>query len=205
MAASERPAAYSMWWKSRDGRGRQPQAPFRSSSPFGTPKQPMSLRTFSWLAVVIGVVVAAVGWFGIAGTLALLVVLACVAAHVAGNAIGTSIRDATDRDTPARSVDTTVVPAPRPLTLLERGESLGRLVPVSAGVGSLAGGLIGTSCLVVFVGSSVPGALLGGVSSAVIGGIGGFLIAGFIEVVRSAFCEAEQAEPRPLPRHPLNW
>ena len=163
----------------------------------------MSLRTFSWLAVVIGVTVAAVGWFGIAGTLALLVGLACVAAHVAGNAIGTSIRDATDRDMPTRSADHMVVPARQPPTLLERGESLGRLVPVSAGIGSLADGLIGMSCLVVFVDSSVPGAILGGVSSAVIGGIGGFLIASFIEVVRSAFREAEQAEPRPVPRHPL--
>jgi len=163
----------------------------------------MTIRTFSWLAVVVGVTVAAVGWLGIAGTLAILVGIACVAAHVAGNAIGTSMRDATDRESPSRSDPAVLVPERQPPALLERGESLGRLVPVSAGIGSLAGGVIGTACLVVFVGSSLPGAVLGGFSSAVIGGIGGFLIASFIEVVRSAFREADQAEFRPQPRQPL--
>jgi len=154
----------------------------------------MTLRTFSWLAVVVGIAVAAVGWFGIAGTLAVVVGVACIAAHVAGNAIGTSIRDATDRTMQPRMVRDVTVPARGAPALLERGESLGRLVPISAGIGSLAGGLIGTTCLVMFVGSSLPGAVLGGVSSAVIGGIGGFLIASFIEVIRSAFREADRAE-----------
>lgn len=156
----------------------------------------MNLRTFSWLVVVVGVCLAAAGWLGIGGTLAILVGIACVAAHVAGNAIGTSIRDATDRDMPSRSVHDVVIPARKPPTLLERGESLGRLVPVSSGIGGLLGGIIGTLCLVFLVGSSVPGAVLGGVSSAVIGGIGGFLLASFIEVIRTAFREADQAERR---------
>jgi hypothetical protein len=162
----------------------------------------MNIRTFSWLAVVVGVSATAVGWFGIAGTLAILVVAACVAAHVAGNAIGTSFRDATDRETPQRSVHNVVVPARQSPSLLERGESLGRLVPVSAGIGSIAGGAIGVVCLIVFVGSSVPGAVLGGISSAVIGGIGGFLISSFIEVVRSAFREADEAENPRQSRRP---
>lgn len=159
----------------------------------------MTLRTFSWLAVVIGVGATAVSWFGIAGTLAILVGAACVAAHVAGNAIGTSIRDATDREAPSRSAHDVAVPARQPPALLERGESLGRLVPVSAGIGSVAGGVIGTACLVIFVRSSLPGAVLGGVSSAVIGGIGGFLISSFVEVVRSAFQEADRAENQRQP------
>lgn len=164
---------------------------------------PMTIRTFSWLAVVVGVTMAAVSWLGIAGTLAILVGIACVAAHVAGNAIGTSMRDATDRESRSRTDSVVMVPDRRPPTLLERGESLGRLVPVSAGIGGLAGGVIGTACLVMFVGSSLPGAVLGGLSSAVIGGIGGFLIASFVEVVRSAFREADRAEFHPQPRQPL--
>ncbi len=163
----------------------------------------MNIRTFSWLAVVVGVSATAVGWFGIAGTLAILVGAACVAAHVAGNAIGTSFRDATDRETPQRSFHNVAVPARQSPSLLERGESLGRLVPVSAGIGSVAGGAIGVVCLLVFVGSSVPGAILGGISSAVIGGIGGFLISSFIEVIRSAFREADEAENPRQSRRPL--
>lgn len=158
------------------------------------PPPPMTLRTFSWMTVVVGVAVAAVSWFGIAGTLAIVVVAACLAAHVAGNAIGTSIRDATDRDRPAGQPPSVQIPPRLAPTLLERGESLGRLVPVSAGIGGLLGGLIGTTCLIVLVGSSLPGAILGGVSSAVIGGIGGFLLASFVDVIRSALREADEAE-----------
>lgn len=162
----------------------------------------MTLRTFSWVTVVVGVAVAAVGWFGIAGTLAVVVGVACVAAHVAGNAIGTNMRDATDRDIAARPSRTVHLPPQQAPTLLERGESLGRLVPVSAGIGGIAGAAIGTTCLVVFVGSSWPGAAIGGVSSGVIGGIGGFLLASFIDVIRSAFREADEREQLHRQRHP---
>lgn len=161
----------------------------------------MNLRTFSWITVVVGVTVAAVSWFGIAGTLAVVVGVACIAAHVAGNAIGTSIRDATDRERGDHPIGPVTIPERQPPTLLERGESLGRLVPVSAGIGGLIGGLIGTFCLLVFVGSSLPGAALGGISSAVIGGIGGFLIASFVDVIRSAFREADAAEQMHRRRH----
>jgi hypothetical protein len=154
----------------------------------------MTLRTFSWLTVVVGVSVAAIGWFGIPGTLAILVAAACIAAHVAGNAIGTGIRDATDRERPAERHLSVQLPPRQAPTLLERGESLGRLVPISAGIGGVLGGLIGTFCLIILVGSSLPGAVLGGVSSAVIGGIGWFLIASFVDVIRSAFREADAAE-----------
>lgn len=162
----------------------------------------MNLRTFSWLAVVVGVTAAAVNWLGIALTLAILVGVACIAAHVAGNAIGTSIRDTTDRERRGLPSVAVEVPARQAPTLLERGGSLGRLVPVSAGIGGLAGGVIGTTCLILFVGSSLPGAVLGGVSSAVIGGIGGFLLASFIDVIRSAFHEADQAERLQRQQHP---
>lgn len=162
----------------------------------------MTLRTFSWVTVVVGVAVAAVGWFGVAGTLAIVVGVACVAAHVAGNAIGTNMRDATDRDVAHRSARPVHLPPQQPPTLLERGESLGRLVPVSAGIGGVAGATIGTTCLIVFVGSSWAGAALGGVSSGVIGGIGGFLLASFVDVIRSAFREADEREQLHRQRHP---
>lgn len=162
----------------------------------------MTLRTFSWVTVVVGVAVAAVGWFGIAGTLAIVVGVACVAAHVAGNALGTSMRDATDRDVKKHQPGPVHLPPQQPPTLLERGGSLGRLVPVSAGIGGVAGATIGTTCLIVFVGSSWPGAALGGVSSGVIGGIGGFLMASFVDVIRSAFREADEREHLHRQRHP---
>ena len=74
----------------------------------------MRLTTYTWLVVVIGVACAAIGWLGVAGWLAVVVVVASVAAHVAGNALGTRLRDAADRD-PRRfgtRPQVTVIPAP---------------------------------------------------------------------------------------------
>lgn len=170
--------------------------------------------TYSWLAVVLGVACAAIGWFGVAGWIAVAVVASSVAGHVAGNALGTRLRDATDRDLartggrgraatgdtggrgpavtglpPARDV-----PRPRPPTQLQTRSSLGRLLPVSAAIGGLSGGVIGTAALLRLTSSSLAGALLGGVSSAVVGGLAGFLGASFVHIVRTSLREAIAAE-----------
>ena len=62
----------------------------------------MPLVTYTWLAVVLALACAAIGWLGIAGWMATVVVAASLAAHVAGNALGTKLREATDRDLAAR-------------------------------------------------------------------------------------------------------
>lgn len=153
--------------------------------------------TYSWLAVVIAVACAAIGWLGIAGWLAVVVAAACVAMHVAGNAIGTRLREATDTDLRRlrRPVAPAALPAATP-TLLERRSDMGRLVIVSAAIGAACGGLAGAAALVMLTASSPAGAVLGGVSSAVIGAILGFLGASFVEVVRTSLREALAAERR---------
>jgi hypothetical protein len=152
--------------------------------------------TYSWLAVVVGVACAAIGWLGIAGWIAVAVLAASVAMHVAGNAIGTRLRDEADRDL-ARSrngaAPTTSIPAARP-TRLEQRQSLGKLVPVSAGIGAVCGGAIGATALWSLTACSPAGAALGGVSSAVIGGLFGFLGASFFEIVRTSLRDAIAAE-----------
>jgi len=156
----------------------------------------MKLSTYSWLAVAVAVSVAAIGWLGLAGWMAVLVLLASIGMHVAGNAIGTRLRDDTDRGLDARGREPfhrSAVPEHSP-TLLERSESLGRLVPVSAAIGGLAGGLIGGGALALFVKSSIAGTVLGGISSAVIGGLLGFLLAGFVEIIRTSIADAIAAE-----------
>jgi len=156
----------------------------------------MKLSTYSWLAVAVAVSVAAIGWLGLAGWMAMLVLLASIGMHVAGNAIGTRLRDDTDRGLEARDrgpVFRAAVPEHAP-TRLERSESLGRLVPVSAAIGGVAGGVIGGGALAFVVKSSAAGAILGGVSSAVIGGLLGFLLAGFVEIIRTSIADAIAAE-----------
>ena len=154
----------------------------------------MRLVTYSWLAVVLAIACAAIGWLGLAGWMAAAVLLASVAMHVAGNAIGTGLRDAADRRlerVPGQPM--TAVPRPAP-SHLERHTSLGRLVPISAGIGAACGGVVGTTALVVLAAASLPGAVLGGLSSAVIGGLIGFLAASFVEIIRTSLREALAAE-----------
>lgn len=166
----------------------------------------MPLVTYSSLAVIVALVCAAIGWLGIAGWLATVVVAASLAAHVAGNAIGTRLREATDRDLARRrrvpGSEAPAMPPAKP-TFLETTTSLGRLVPVSATIGALCGGLAGSLALAMFTRASTAGALLGGVSSGVIGGLFGFLLASFVEIVRTSLKEAIAAEDRqrasPLP------
>lgn len=162
----------------------------------------MRLVTYSWLTVVIAVACAAIGWLGLAGWMATVVVLASIAMHVAGNAIGTRMREAADRDRATRA--TAFRPASTPLpssapTRLERHETLGRLVPVSAGIGATVGGVTGTLMLAMVTQSSAAGAILGGVSSAVIGGLFGFLVASFVEILRSSIRDAIAAERAAAP------
>lgn len=162
----------------------------------------MNLVTYSWLAVVLAVACAAIGWLGLAGWLAAAVLLASVGMHVAGNALGTRLRDATDR---SLAPDRPRGAAPQPLpvvapTHLERRSSLGRLVPVSAGIGAACGGLAGTLSLLLLARSSAAGAVVGGASSAVLGGLLGFLGASFVEIARTSLREslaAERGGPRP--------
>lgn len=150
--------------------------------------------TYAWLAVALGVACTAIGWLGLAGWLAIVVLAASVAMHVAGNAIGTRLRDAADgRLERVPGGPQPDLPPARP-THLERHTRLGRLVPVSAGVGAVGGGVVGAAALLGLTAASIPGAILGGASSAVIGGLLGFLVASFLEIVRTSLREALAAE-----------
>ena len=156
----------------------------------------MRTVTYSWLAVVFGVACAAIGWLGIAGWMAVAVVVVSIAAHVAGNALGTKLREATDRDLSKTGLrqSAVILPLQRPPANLERRASLGSLVVVSAAIGGACGGIAGSAMLYWLASSSLAGAVLGGVSSAVIGGLIGFLGASFVEIVRTSIREAIQAE-----------
>jgi len=152
--------------------------------------------TYSWLAVVLGVACAAIGWLGIAGWMAAFILLASVAVHVAGNAIGTRLREATDRDLARVGRPRAVRPLPpqAPPAQLQRRTSLGSLVPVSAVLGGICGGAAGSVALYRLTSSSFAGALLGGASSAVLGALFGFLAASFVEILRTSLREAIAAE-----------
>ena len=114
----------------------------------------MQLGTYTRLTVLLGVAAAAVGWLGLAGWLAVVVLLASIGLHVAGNFVGTRLRDQTDgaiqrrRSRGEPSLGVVAVPVAAP-SRLERRESLGRTVPVSATVGAICGGAVGTTALLL--------------------------------------------------------
>ncbi|MFM8633725.1 MAG: hypothetical protein ACKOEX_02765 [Planctomycetia bacterium] len=160
----------------------------------------MRLVTYAWLTVVVAVACAAIGWIGLAGWMAAVVAMASVAMHVAGNAIGTRMRETADHGLLWRDTTQPMLPSLPVMNpgRLERRESLGYLVPVSSGIGATVGGVAGTTALVLLTGCSPAGAVLGGGSSAVIGGLFGFLIASLVEILRTSLGDAIAAE-RPVP------
>lgn len=163
----------------------------------------MRLTTFLWLAVALAVAFAAINWLGLAGWLAAIVVLGSIGMHVAGNAIGTRMQEATDRDLARRGSKFQSAPVPAlPPTHLEQRTRVGRLLPVSAGIGGVVGGVSGGIALATLTPASLPGVILGGVSSAVLGGIFGFLLASFFEILRTSIREALEAERQASERLP---
>ncbi len=159
----------------------------------------MRLVTYSWITVVTAVSFAAIGWFGLAGWMAAAVVIASIAMHVAGNAIGTRLRDSSDKQRALHESVPHPIPIPPPSapTRLERHERLGSLVPISASIGATIGGLTGSLMLIFATGSSAAGAILGGLSSAIIGGLFGFLMASFVEILRTSLRDAIAADHPP--------
>jgi hypothetical protein len=116
--------------------------------------------------------------------------------YLAGGGDRRVLREATDRDLRrVRAVAAAAEPLPRPRAhRLEQRTSLGRLVPVSAGIGAACGGAAGATALVAWTSCTTAGAVLGGASAAVIGGLAGFLAASFVEILRVSLRESLAAE-----------
>ncbi len=157
----------------------------------------MRLHTFFWVATALAVAFSAINWLGLAGWLATLVIFGCLAMHIAGNAIGTRMQEATDRDLFRTRQQSPRADVPMsPPSHLERHSKTGWLLPISVGIGGLIGGISGATALMLLASSSFAGALLGGLSSAVLGGIFGFLIASFVDILRTSVRESLNAESR---------
>ena len=163
----------------------------------------MRLHTFFWLATALAVAFSAINWLGLAGWLATLIIFGSLAMHVAGNAIGTRMREATDRDLSRTHKGTSVIDVPASCpSHLERHSRTGWLLPISVSIGGLIGGASGAIALSLMTSSSFAGTLLGGLSSAVLGGIFGFLIASFVDILRTSVRESLDAERRSTEENP---
>ena len=134
------------------------------------------------------------------GSAVLILFLLSVLAHVAGNAIGTKLRDQSNRRSSREAGDTSTTGPERPLaesdfaptTRLSRGDSLGLTIVVVVCVSAVTGGSVGAYLLYQTLGdkATVANMSLGITAFAIIGGIAGFAASTFLKVLIGANVEA---------------
>ena len=134
------------------------------------------------------------------GSFVLILFLLSIFAHVAGNAIGTKLRDQGNRPSPRDEGDTTSTGPARPLaesdfapaTRLSRGDSLGRSIVVVVCVGAAIGAGVGAYLLFITLGDKATFAnmSLGITAFAIIGGFAGFAASTFVKVLIAANIDA---------------
>jgi len=158
------------------------------------------LRTLLMLVAVCAVVLAIVrlGWLSPIGIGVLAFLAVSVFLHVAGNAIGTRLREIGDRN--GSFQEDVAPPAPRrpqpqdyaPTTQLGQRQSLGWTIIVAVSVG-ITTGAIGGGIWTFLAGRGHAGLMeigVGVIAFAVLGGIGSFATAGFAQVLLSAIFQA---------------
>jgi hypothetical protein len=158
-----------------------------------------TLRTMFLAMTCLGVLFAVLGTIGLAASLALLLILALVGLHVAGNVLGTKLRDETSHaqiqnanilGTYSSAQSAVHVDCPHSVSGLYQRTRLGWIIYVATVVGAMAGGLLGISLLINFAGTPIRGVIVGAVSSGVLGAFFGFMFGGFLKIWLSAWWQA---------------
>lgn len=159
-----------------------------------------SLRTLLIAVTLCGglfAVMLAIGamWSAILGLFLIL-----VAAHVIGNALGTTLRDQSDRSLPLESPPRGVAP---PSPNVEPGKQLTQKIALAeitrtmTIVGFIVGALLGAAAMLVVMWEHINwgGLALGVCSAGVLGGFAGFLGSSFVTIARGALREALGEKP----------
>lgn len=155
---------------------------------------------------MLGVLFAGIHYFGTFWIVIVILFALCVVAHVAGNAIGTKLREFGDTpleadDTPA-GVHPIAKPAPSdfaPVTRLRQRRPLGRRILFITGCGALLGALVGYLGIEWLVEGPTDWQVcaMGAFGSAVLGGIWTFAAASFIQVTFGEFLHARRESRHP--------
>jgi hypothetical protein len=184
-----------------------PQSELRDPQSALPPPQ-FGLRTLLWVITGCAAIFALSRWLEPLALAGVVMLVLSVIAHVAGNAIGTRLRELGGRRKPRTSDgDSSAAIAGRPgatdfapVTRLSQRKSLGWPIIIGTAAGTLVGGIGGGQWTVLnSVGS--PGVLnvaVGVLAFAVLNGIGAFVIFGFIQVgvgaIRQALAHASQPD-----------
>ena len=163
-------------------------------------RHPSQFSIQSLLAViaVLGLLFAIVRQGGLWGLLFALLVLALVAAHMMGNALGTKLRDQVSRqlnpDFRTRRIRPHPAGGEKTGRKLHERTPLGRFILLISTGGALIGGILGGLALAVWARATLPGWIVGTISSAVLGAFFGFLMGSFLDMSIRAWWQASHRE-----------
>jgi hypothetical protein len=157
-----------------------------------------SMQTLLAITAILSLLFAIIRQGGRWGLLFSLLMLALVAAHVVGNALGTKLRDQVSRelnpDMRRRRIRLTPLSREQPGRRLHEHTPLGRLILLISVGGAVLGGILGGLSLAAWTHASVPGWIVGTISSAVLGAFFGFLLASFLDMSIRAWWQASHRE-----------
>jgi hypothetical protein len=160
------------------------------------------LRSLFLLIACLAVLFAVMGTIGPIASAGLLFLLTMIGLHVAGNALGTTLRDHSSSQIHRQSPPPAEFGLSATLgawkTFTPRLSEHTRLVWVIRAVslaGALAGGVLGYTVFGQMGPVSAAGLAIGAISFAVLGAFFGFLIGSFLEMLLSAWRQALDAKP----------
>ncbi len=165
------------------------------------------LSTLMWLIALLCAMFAMIAWVGPYGTLVLIVFVLAVIAHIAGNAIGTKLRENGDRPVaPEDHRGPLKLPLNRPATKdefapttqLSERKSLGLTNLIMTCLGIVLGASVGGFCLTLLNWDRItlPSLIFAVVACGVLGGIGGFATSSFVHVLIGAQLQAMRQAKR---------
>ncbi len=155
------------------------------------------LRTLFIIVTLFGVLFGVMHVLGPIASVVLLMLLAIVGLHMAGNALGTSRRDeSTERfgELSSPQIDerelTERCAAVKVTHRLREHTPLGWVIRITTFLGAASGMALGTIALKDWTNAELPGLIFGAISAGVIGAFFGFLAGSFLEIARRAWWQA---------------
>lgn len=164
------------------------------------------LATLMWLVGFLCAVFAAMAAIGPLAAWGLVLLVLAIFAHVAGNSLGTKLRDSGDKlrckgGAPfAREPRSLAIQNDEfvPATNLSQRYSLGITTFVTTGSGAILGIALGGGLLALTYWGHLTwlNVTVAGLASGVLGGLLGFLVSGFVHVTLVAYLQATRHEER---------
>jgi hypothetical protein len=157
------------------------------------------LRTLLAVIAILAVLFSVMGTIGPMASAGLLLILTVVGLHVAGNALGTSLRDGAPQrvaDCPANDRPEhrpASVHAGLPVSRLHEHTPPGWIIRATTLIGAGIGAWLGIIVFAEWTDGTGAGLVVGAVSLAVLGGFFGFLLGSFLKMSLLAWWQATRS------------